>query len=86
MPRDFHQGLPLPKILGSWEFVLQIPTAFLSAKAAGGCPTNPRSGYSCQAFSEENDAHLLQTVKVYQMFGFGRDWAGEFLLDSSFRG
>ena len=82
-PRDFHQRLPLPNILGIlWEYpgnpflnVQQHFLYFFRPLKEAGCPTNPRNGYSCQAFSERKDARFFQIVKVYHLFGFGRDWA-----------
>ena len=66
-----------------WEYPGNpfFPIAFLSPKEAG-CPTNPKTGYSCPACSEEKDASFLQIVKVYHLFGFGPDWAGFGLIQS----
>ena len=81
-PMDASAGLrdflgPLPDMLGiSWESVFSFPTAFLSPKEAG-CPTNPKTGYSCQACSEEKDASFLQISRVWFW-----PWLGRFRSDS----
>ena len=93
VPRDASgpRDLPLPNILGLWEYpgnpffnVQQHFYAFLSPTERGWMSHQSKKWlfrYSCQAFSERKDASFLQIVKIYDLFGFGRDFL-RFLFDS----